>query len=173
MRRTQKNILAVILLVVSLTTLNCTVKSPETSTETNKQCQWNLKSLSIIVEAYIDEHNGKYPKTLDDALSNVGVQDIGKAAEMYRCPGAINDNNSKHDFASRAGYYYKNWSEWFGETNIVPNTYPVIYDSQFINHNHKGINIVLVRGKVLWDEKGLWLKNFAKEHPEYGLALPK
>src|SRR4051812_25552269 len=115
------------------------------------QCQRSLRALENAVKAFPDDHGGQHPATLDEALSNIGFGDVERTARMVRCPGTASLLIGT-DIRSRTGYYYVDWSKWFGPTNAVPTSYPLIYDRFLSNHEGKGINLVLVDGTILWDE---------------------
>lgn len=137
------------------------------------QCQRNLRSLKTAVEEYPYDNDGQRPITLDEALSNIGFGDAEKSSRMLRCPGIKNETVRGTDVASRTGYCYIDWSKWFGRTNVVPNTFPLLYDRALQNHEGKGVNVVLVDGTIFWDAEGCWLRDFAAKHPEYQLpTLP-
>ena len=145
--------------------------SPATFDSNRLQCQRNLRSIENAVKTFPYDHDGQRPRTLDDALSNLGFDDAEKAARILRCPGMVGASTNG-DLASRTGYYYVDWSEWFGPTNTAPASYPLIYDRYLRNHAGRGVNIVSVDGTISWDEGARALHDFVAKHPEYKLPLP-
>lgn len=135
------------------------------------QCQRNLQSIMAAVKEYPYDNNGQLPKSLDEALSNIGFGDVEKTARIIRCPG-MTRRVTGTDIGSLTGYYYINWSKWFGATNSPPASYPLIYDRSLQNHDGKGVNVISVDGQIWWDESAARLRSFAAEHREYQLPLP-
>jgi prepilin-type processing-associated H-X9-DG protein len=145
----------------------------QTSFDRNRsQCQRNMRSIEVAVKEFPYDHSGDRPRTLDDALSNIGFADAERSAEILRCPG-ITSVTASGDLESRTGYHYVDWSRWFGRTNVVPAFYPLIYDLSIHNHDGRGINIVFVDGSIIWDEGAKTLRDFSFKHPEYKLPLPQ
>ena len=136
------------------------------------QCQRNLRSIEVAVKSYLDDNGGQRPKTLDDALSNIGFGDADKTARILRCPGAKGLSTGT-DIGSRTGYFYVDWSKWFGPTNLLPASYPLIYDRSLQNHEGRGVNVVSVDGRISWDEGAQALRGFVAKHLEYQLPLPE
>lgn len=137
-----------------------------------EQCQRNLRSLEVAIKSYADEHDGRLPKALDDALAGIGFGDAAKAAKILKCPGASEQGATRQDVASLTHYCYINWGRWFPSTNSPPESYPLIYDSTVHNHGGRGVNIISVGARARWDEGARWLHDFAAKHPEYDLRLP-
>lgn len=122
-------------------------------------CQRQIRSVAYCVFQYLSDHDGQFPKTLEDAVGCEVGEDI--AQRFIQCPAK----------GSVAKYIYVDWSRWF--TNAcVPKDYPLVYESKRNQHGN-GINVVLMDGSVFWDEGVRWLSEFIKKHPEYGLEMPQ
>jgi hypothetical protein len=156
-----------------LGTTGCHNVSRDSVDANRSQCRRSLRSLEIAVKAYLSDNDGHSPRTLDDALSNIGFPDAEKAARTLRCPGLNGRAAVGTDVAARMGFRFIDWSKWFGETNTPPDYFPLIYDASLQNHEGKGVNVVSVGARIWWDEGAGWLRDFAAKHQEYHLALPE
>lgn len=122
-------------------------------------CQKQIRSAAYCIFQYRSDHDGQFPKTLEEAVSGEAGKEM--AQRLTQCPAK----------GAAAKYIYVDWSRWF--TNVaVPKDYPLVYESKRGQHGN-GINVALMDGSAFWDEKVHWITDFAKKHPEYGLEIPQ
>ena len=123
-----------------------------------KNCQKQLRSLAYCVFAYRHDHNEKFPKDLEEAVSI----EAGQAAQrLMVCPAP----------GASLRYAYVDWSRWFTNANI-PTNYPLLYEVETGLHG-VGVNIVLMNGQTFWDADRRWMQDFVRAHPQFELALPR
>ena len=127
-----------------------------------RKCHNQLRSIGCVVQLYRETNDGSYPPNLED-IEN------GLLKSVLHCPGA---RKNKTDTGDNSDYIYVDWLKQSQDiTKSLPAKYPLVYDARISNHKEKGINILLVDGSVIWDEKARWLTHFALDHK--GIALPK
>jgi prepilin-type N-terminal cleavage/methylation domain-containing protein len=103
------------------------------------KCQNNLKQIYYALQAYRDDHNEQYPKSLDDLYDRY-IDDL----EVFKCPSSPNPTPST---ASTGDYEYK-----AGLSPAAKSTEPLIEDK---DGNHPdGVNTARVGGQVTFQPKG-------------------
>ncbi len=149
----------------------CQNRNPENnqSKEDRVRCQNNIRSLSIAVKRYQDDH-GNWPKSLEEALRDMGHGE--EVFESLRCPGYKSKEANIKPVTPSEIYAYIDWSRWFATSN-TPGEYPLVYDRQLNNHEGLGINVGLINGTRFWDSNAKWLEEFSKKHSEYGVLMPR
>jgi hypothetical protein len=88
------------------------------------------------------------------------------------CPGTKSKLGPAKDVEKWMDYTYIDWFPWRTQSNGIGDNYPLMYDRHFGNHGGRGVFVLKVDGNVIWDAGALWLKSFAKKHPEYKIKLP-
>ena len=133
-----------------------------------KMCFYQIRSMGSVINLYRDLHDGSYPPNLEDLVACRLLE----KRELH-CPGVHNDKTETGDKSSdNSDYIYVNWLKQSQDmTKSLPAKYPLVYDARVSNHKEKGINILLVDGSVIWDEKARWLTHFALDHRS--ITLPK
>jgi hypothetical protein len=151
--------MATFVLAISIGGCSSQSKEAGTSASDKLKCQKQLSSAAYCVFQYRSDHDERFPKILEEAVS--GEAGIEVARRFIQCP--VNSPTAK--------YTYIDWSRWF--TNLdVPKYYPLVYESNRRQHGD-GINVALMDGSAFWDEGARWISDFAKKHPEYRLEIPK
>ena len=88
------------------------------------RCQSCLRSLGAAVRQYHLDNDGNYPKSLNDALSDIGFGTDPTFRPTFRCPGSKVDTNGTNSLVTTLGYIFHDWSPWFRGTDTIPDTYP-------------------------------------------------
>lgn len=115
------------------------------------KCQHQLRDIGCAIMLYRGDHDGAYP-------SDIASIENGMYLPLLQCPGAEKViGNGK---ISESDYIYVNWLPHLPKTKVLPDDYPIVYDSRLSNHKDRGINILLVGGSVIWDENAKWLSAF-------------
>jgi len=123
------------------------------------RCQRQIRCAAYCVLQYLAEHDGQFPRTLEEAVSGEAGEQM--AQRLTQCPVK----------GAAAKYIYVDWSRWF-TNGAVPKDYPLIYESKRNLHGD-GINVALRDGSVFWDEGARWITDFGKTHPDYRLEIPQ
>ena len=89
------------------------------------------------------------------------------------CPASKAPINLNEKTGETPDYAYVNWSSRFPHLKDVPEDYPLAYDRTLANHGGRGIFIVMVNGRIIWDADAQWIRNFSTLHPEYLILIPK
>jgi prepilin-type processing-associated H-X9-DG protein len=127
-------------------------------------CRNQLSCLGFVIRFYRDTHSGSYPSKLEDI-------EKGLLNGLLHCPGPPSQTQTIGKSPHENDYVYVYWPQLLSDSaKTLPGGYPIVYDAKLSNHNGKGINILLVDGSVIWDERARWLTHFAVEHPE--IILP-
>jgi hypothetical protein len=147
--------------ILSLAVASCSLRPEKIhDSETDRlNCQKQIRSAAYCVFQYRADHDEQLPKTLEDAVSAEAGKEM--AHRLIQCPAKV----------ATAKYFYVDWSRWFTNA-VVPKDYPLVYESNKSQHGD-GINVARMDGSVFWDESGRWIIEFAKQHPEYGLEIPR
>ena len=132
-----------------------------------KQCQNTLRALAYTVAMYRDMHNKMFPPSLSASAS-----EEASSPRLLVCPGTGKHWGDYSNAEVWADYLYINWSRYYG-TNEPPGGYPLVYDRRLSNHRAQGVNIGAVDGSVRWDPSAQWLRDFASQHREYDVPLPR
>jgi hypothetical protein len=123
-------------------------------------CSRQLQSLWCALQLYKQEHGGQWPLTLKDL--DISVQ------RLLKCPGVAECRDE-----CREDYIYIPWQGTGLKVENGATEYPLIYDRSLSNHRGKGINILLLDGRVMWDPGAMRLKKFASEHSDIVLPVPR
>jgi hypothetical protein len=78
-------------------------------------CQKQIRSAAYCVIEYRSDHEGQFPKTLEQAVNTQAGKEMAKT--LTQCPS----KNAKADYA------YVDWSRWFTNAE-VPKDYPLVYE---------------------------------------------
>jgi len=148
-------------LALALVVAGCSSQPKETSkAEADRaNCQKQIRSVAYCVLQYRSDHDEQFPKTLEEAVSVEAGKEM--AQRLDKCPAK----------GATAEYLYVDWSRWF-INGAVPKDYPLVYESNKSKHGD-GINVARVDGSAFWDENARWITDFAKQHPEYELQIPR
>ncbi len=152
--------------VVAILAVATACKSNQQATDNQVQCGRNLKALRISVEQYRDDHDGNFPPSLREALTNIDAGNIN----LLQCPATSQKSLSATNASEALGFFYIDWPK--RGVKEPPGNFPLIYDAQLQNHRI-GINVVCVDGTLIWDSDAKLLKAFAGKHPEANLPIPK
>jgi prepilin-type processing-associated H-X9-DG protein len=118
------------------------------------------------LDIYRHDHGGSYPPNLEDIDNGITLKGI------LHCPGSPSQPQTIGESPHRSDYVYVYWPQLLPDrAKTLPGGYPIVYDAKLSNHKGKGVNILLVDGSVIWDERARWLTHFAAEHPE--VIVPK
>lgn len=166
MKTMRWNAVAISFAVGAIITTVIACRSNQTVTDNRVQCGRNLKALRISVAQYRDDHDGDFPPSLKEALTNVDVGNIN----LLQCPATAAQSPSPTDASELLGYHYVDWSK--RGIKQPPGDFPLIYDAALQNHGD-GINVICIDGTLFWDSAAKWLNNFAIEHPSAKLPIPK
>ena len=130
------------------------------------RCMSNLSCLGKAFMMYAIDHDEGYP-------TNAGcMADYANNAKIYICP-----SSGTTPPASLSVEGYTNWVDYiliaWSNGVATPPEYPLMYDRRLSHHRGKGINVLWVDGRVVWDKNAKGLKTFAKEHPELEIPMPE
>ena len=131
-------------------------------------CRNQLSCIGFAIRLYRQDHSGSCPSNLEN------LEDIayGLSKPILHCPGASSQKRTLGESPHEDDYVYVYWPQLLPDMpKTLPGGYPIVYDAKLSNHKGKGINILLVDGSVMWDERARWLTHFAAEHP--GTVPPK
>jgi len=128
-----------------------------------RNCKQQLRSLWAVLALYRQEHNGQLPPSLENLDTNL----VGR---LLACPGGKLNPTTRSNY--QAGYYYVDWTKHQPQPNFGAGKYPLIYDRFMLNHDGKGVNVLMMDGSVMWDADAEWLKKFASENTNVTLSIP-
>ncbi len=129
------------------------------------RCRHQLGSIGCAIRLYRQTHSGLYPSNLEDI-------DNGLLKPLLHCPGSTLQTQTIGESPYESDYVYVHWPQLLPDSaKTLPGDYPIVYDARLSNHNGKGINILLVDGSVIWDQRARWLTHLAAQH--HGIILPK
>ena len=130
------------------------------------RCMSNLSCLGKTLMMYAMDHDEAYP-------TNAGcMADYADNVRIYICPGS-----GTRPPASLSVEGYTNWVDYilipWSNGVATPGEYPLMYDRRLSHHQGKGINVLWVDGRVVWDKNAKGLKRFAEEHPQLEIPMPE
>ena len=111
---------------------------------------------------YSMDNHGRFPPKLAEM-----AREYANNPKLFVCPSTRTVYGSTTNVDDWMDYVYVYWPD--GEK--TPTNYPWIYERRLSNHGG-GIYVAPIGGHAFWDEGAQWLKNFAKEHPEFKIRMP-
>jgi hypothetical protein len=133
--------------------------------EDRRLCADNLKSVWYGFRNYY-ELTGRYPHPNELRLMD---QDV--VALQFICPSKGRSSADWSNVTELTSYIINDG--WPGLQADPGQEFPLMYDRQLANHAGDGINIVTVGGRVFWDSRGDWIRQFAREHPDWHIPMPE
>ncbi len=138
-----------------------------------QRCARSLANLCSVITLYRTKFGDD--RLLPSHLTCEGMLHILAWPELCMiCPGTGRDvPQGTISTDDDVDYLYINWSVWYKDTDVEAlRDYPLVYDRRLSNHGGKGINVGCMDGSTFWDAGAVWLRDFAKKHPEYEIPMP-
>jgi hypothetical protein len=160
---------AFLIAILFAITSSCRSPGPDESANLT-MCQSHLHNLALVVSAYRQDHEERFPPSLARLMTESGMSD--GVSRLLVCPGLKSATGGAALSTESASYIFVNWSAWFLDERRVPPEFPLFYDRRLANHAGNGVNVVQVNGTVFWDLHCKWLKDFSASNPKYGIRVP-
>jgi hypothetical protein len=124
-----------------------------------------LKVIGNAVTLYQAENQGRLPRKLEDLAEILG------SPRFLICPSTRHVAGGFTNATTWSDYVLVDWPKR-SSTNVIPSSYPLVYDRTLANHEGRGVNVLTINGKVEWDAGAENLKKFASENPAFDMPVP-
>jgi hypothetical protein len=139
------------------------------------ECSMHLVDLWDITMGLAKDQD-RFPEDLTAITKKVPISQYNARWRLHPvlCPGPETPFDPDTATLDSFGYSYINWStRSFAHIIEVPGDYPLAYDRKLSNHSGRGVFVLQVNGRVMWDPGAEWVRDFSVRHPEFHIPIPQ